>query len=241
MAQEYFYMRLTENFFESDSMVVLESMPSGYLYQNILLKLYTRSLRGNGRLMLNDCIPYSADLLAKLTRHDVKTVENALQTLKALGLIEVLDSGAIYMLDIQNFIGKSSTEGDRKREQRARIEAEKNGVVGLDKCPDKCPTNVGQISDIDITLSLDMSLSNNEPKKKTKKSNHFEPPTVDEVAAHCREKGYHIDPEAFVAYYQTRNWKVGRDKMSDWKAATVTWEKRERKDEKEVSRLDNLL
>ena len=61
------------------------------------------------------------------------------------------------------------------------------------------------------------------PRKK------FIPPTVGEVAAHCQEKGYHIDPEAFVAYYQTRNWKVGRDKMSDWKAATVTWEKNERK------------
>ena len=103
--KKYYYLKLKENFFESDSMVLLENMEDGYLYSNILLKLYLRSLKDSGRLMLNGTIPYNSRMLASVTRHRVETVEKALKVLKELGLIEILDSGALYMMDIQNFIG----------------------------------------------------------------------------------------------------------------------------------------
>ena len=40
-------------------------------------------------------------------------------------MVEVLDNGAIYMMDIQNFIGQSSTEADRQRKYYRRIQDEK--------------------------------------------------------------------------------------------------------------------
>lgn len=133
--KKYYYLKLKENFFESDSMVLLENMKDGYLYSNILLKLYLRSLKDGGRLMLNGAIPYNSQMLASVTRHQVGTLEKALNIFKELGLIEILDSGAIYMMDIQNFIGESSSEGDRKREYRARIEKEKMSRQMSDKRP----------------------------------------------------------------------------------------------------------
>ena len=42
---KYYYLKLKDNFFDSDTMIILESMPDGYLYSNILLKLYLRSLK----------------------------------------------------------------------------------------------------------------------------------------------------------------------------------------------------
>lgn len=122
--KKYYYFRLTDSFFDSENMVILEAMPDGYLYSNILLKLYAKSLRGGGKLMLTERIPYSAAMLAKVTRHQVGTVEKALQIFQDLNLIEILDSGAIFVTDIQNFIGKSTTEADRKRSYRNQIEAE---------------------------------------------------------------------------------------------------------------------
>ena len=50
--KKYYYMRLKENYFDSSEISLLESMPGGYLYSNILLKLYLRSLRGEGRLAI---------------------------------------------------------------------------------------------------------------------------------------------------------------------------------------------
>lgn len=128
--KKYYYMRLKEDFFDNnDAVKIMESMPDGYLYSNILLKLYLKSLKGMGRLMYNDRIPYNAEVLATLTGHSVGVVEKALDIFERLGLIEVLNNGAIYMLDIQNFIGKSSTEADRKREYRAKIDAEKRLLI----------------------------------------------------------------------------------------------------------------
>ena len=122
--KKYYYMRLKENFFDSSEISLLESMPDGYLYSNILLKLYLRSLRGEGRLAINN-IPYSPEMIATVTHHPVETVQKALDIFQKLGLIEILDSGVIYMLNIQEFIGESSTEADRIRAYRQRIAQEK--------------------------------------------------------------------------------------------------------------------
>ena len=118
-------MRLKENFFDTNEMKVLESLQDGYKYSNILLKLYLMSLQGNGKLMFNDRIPYNSQMIATITRHSIGDVEKALMVFRDLGLIEVLESGAIYMLDIQNYIGKSSTEADRQRGYQNRITTEK--------------------------------------------------------------------------------------------------------------------
>lgn len=123
--QKYYYMRLKDNFFDTNEIVILESLPDGYLYSNILLKLYLRSLKDNGKLMFNDRIPYNSQMIATITRHQIGTVEKALQVFKDMGLIEILDTGAIYMSDIQKYIGKSSTEADRQRLYDRKIKEER--------------------------------------------------------------------------------------------------------------------
>jgi predicted phage replisome organizer len=141
--KKYYYLKLKDDFFESDELIFLESMQDGYKYSNILLKLFLRSLKKDGRLMFTDVIPYNSEMLAKLIRHDVGTIEKALQIFEQLKLIEILDNGAIYMLDIQNFVGESSTEADRKRCYRAKISAEKQGQGHLTaESPDISPPEI---------------------------------------------------------------------------------------------------
>lgn len=123
--KKYYYLKLKEGFFDSEEIRILESMKDGYIYSNILLKLYLRSLRNEGRLMYRNVIPYTPEILATLTGHQVGTVEKALKVFKELELIEILDNGAIYMMDIQNFIGKSSTEADRQRAYYSRVKNER--------------------------------------------------------------------------------------------------------------------
>lgn len=66
------------------------------------------------------------------------------------------------------------------------------------------------------------------PKKtKSKRAKVFTAPTVEEVRAYCQERKNQIDPEAFVDFYESKGWMIGKDKMRDWKAAVRTWEKRE--------------
>lgn len=62
----------------------------------------------------------------------------------------------------------------------------------------------------------------NAPKPPAKR---FIPPSVENVTGYCNEKGYAIDAERFVDFYQSKGWMVGKNKMKDWKAAVRTWVK----------------
>ena len=64
-------------------------------------------------------------------------------------------------------------------------------------------------------------------REKEKTAVRFIPPTLDEVKARIAEMGYTFDAEAFIAFYQSNGWMVGKSKMKDWRAAMVTWQKRE--------------
>lgn len=68
-------------------------------------------------------------------------------------------------------------------------------------------------------------LSNDSTKKKTAK--RFVPPTTDEVRAYCLERRNTVNADAFIAFYESNGWKVGKNSMKDWKAAVRTWEQRE--------------
>ena len=116
--RKYYYLKLKESYFDDDAIVLLESMPDGILYSNILLKLYLNSLKNGGKLQLDENIPYTAQMIATLTRQQVGTVERALGIFQQLGLVEQLHGGLLYMTDIELMIGQSSTEAERKRAAR---------------------------------------------------------------------------------------------------------------------------
>ena len=134
--RKYYYLKLKENFFTDEKMVILESMQDGLLYSNLLLKMYLMSLKHNGVLMLNDRLPHTPQTIATCTRHQIGTVERALKVFIEFGLVEILTDGAYYMADIQLLIGQSSTEGERKKKERMRLKRQNLLPSGqTDICP----------------------------------------------------------------------------------------------------------
>lgn len=59
----------------------------------------------------------------------------------------------------------------------------------------------------------------------SERAKRFTPPTVEEVAAYCAERKSTVDAQRFVDYYESNGWKVGRNRMKDWKAAVRSWER----------------
>ena len=55
--RKYYYLKLKENYFDEDAIVLLESMQDGILYSNILLKLYLKSLKTAGSCSLMKISP----------------------------------------------------------------------------------------------------------------------------------------------------------------------------------------
>ena len=224
--KKYYYLRLKDNFFDSDELKILESMKDGYLYSNILLKLYLRSLKNDGKLVVNDRIPYNAEMLASVTGHQVGTIKQALSMFKELGLIEILENGAIYMLDIQNFIGKGSTEADRQRLYDRRISDERKQKKltqsrNLEEIFEKSTPEI----EIELEKEIKIEKEIDSSASTTTKRKRFEKPTLSEIKAYCIERGNKVDAQHFFDYYESNGWRVGKNSMKNWQAAVRTWEK----------------
>lgn len=68
------------------------------------------------------------------------------------------------------------------------------------------------------------------PKSPTrgKSLSRFRKPTVEEVRTFIQENNYHVNPNDFVNFYESKGWLVGKSPMKDWKAAVRTWESKEK-------------
>ncbi len=54
----------------------------------------------------------------------------------------------------------------------------------------------------------------------------FVPPSLEEIAAYCRERANGIDAQHFLDYYTANGWVQGKGKpIRDWKATVRTWER----------------
>ena len=142
--RKYYYLKLKESYFDEDAIVLLESM-----------------LKNGGKLQLAENIPYTAQMIATITRQQVGTVERALQIFMKLGLVEPLQNGALYMSNIELLIGQSSTEGERKRRARRALQeqkalpeavADKRPPYGADICPPEIEIEIEKEIDIELEI-----------------------------------------------------------------------------------------
>jgi len=86
-------------------------------------------------------------------------------------------------------------------------------------------------SSVDSGSELRTVLTHKEEETDTKekkiKTKRFVKPSVDEINIYCRERKNAINAEQFFAHYESNGWKVGKNPMKNWKAAVITWEKRD--------------
>ncbi len=64
-----------------------------------------------------------------------------------------------------------------------------------------------------------------ENNKRTAK--RFTPPSFDEVSEYITQKGYAINPQSFIDFYESNGWRVGKNPMKSWQAALSSWNSRE--------------
>lgn len=150
-------------------------------------------------------LPYLAEVTGATTR----TVSDCLKRLTAAGHIaktEIITNGVKFCVyySVEKF-----------------SEGKKNFPIGEEKISSN---NNSDIKDIDINI-YDNNNKKERVERKTKSV--FVAPTVAEVQAYCDERNNGIDAEHFVAYYAAKGWKIGSAPMKDWRAAVITWEKRE--------------
>lgn len=124
-------------------------------------------------------------------------------------------------------------ENKKKRSEKARKAAEarwnNNATSNATSMPDAmlqgmpkpCPSPSPSPSQ---SNSSTQSTTSERDKAKRKR---FTPPSLDEVKEQCIIKKYKVIPDKFFYHYESNGWKVGKNKMVDWKKALAGWESRE--------------
>lgn len=152
---KFYWLQLKEDFFEDDAIEWLEEQkPNGRDYAYFYLKLCLKSLKSNGVLVRKVgkiLIPYDNQKLAELTKMDFDTVTVAMELLKKIGLIQILENGEIYINQLEDLIGSKSVGAFKKQQQRL-LSGQKE-----DKCPPKIEL---ELEEEDIPSSKDEELRN---------------------------------------------------------------------------------
>ena len=52
---------------------------------------------------------------------------------------------------------------------------------------------------------------------------------LQDVINYCYDNNLtYVNPESFIDFYESKNWMVGKNKMSNWKSAVSGWNRRAR-------------
>ena len=224
-SQRYFWLKLKEDFFDDDVISWIEEQSNGKEYSLFYLKLCLKSLKHDGvliRAVGNLLIPYDVKKLGEITRTNEDTVVRALKLLSEVGLVEVLDNGALYLTQLHSLIGSETNAAKRMREARKKVE--KLGQANMGRTlSEHCSQELELEKELDIELES-MPVGKNHSKKKQQKN--FTPPTLEEVKAYISEKELAVDAQRFFDYYEAGKWHDGSGKpVKNWKQKCITWDK----------------
>lgn len=133
-SKKYYWLKLKSDFFDDDTIKFIEEHENGIKYSNFYLKLCLKSLKTDGkliRLVGETLIPYDINSLSKLTGVEFDTVRSAMQLFESIGLIKVLESGEIYLSQIDELIGSETDKAQMMRRLRAERKLDSNNVTQM--------------------------------------------------------------------------------------------------------------
>lgn len=148
-----------------------------------------------------------------------------LTELASLGFIRRYEVGGAAYIQVVNFL---KHQAPHKTERPSEIP---EPPEESDSCPltVKAPLSNGTTS-VKESLIPDSLIPDSLTKKKARKKRAvFVKPTVEQVAAYCRERGNSVNPQEFIDHYTANGWMRGKSRVVDWEACVRTWEQRNEK------------
>lgn len=121
----------------------------------------------------------------------------------------------------------------QKVEQRSEQEFEQ-------QMNNECTTNEQQMNtnnnDNNVIIKelkkKDINIKNKDIGEIKLKTPRFVKPTLEELDKFINANYYKVDSEAFIDYYESNGWLVGKNKMKSWEATVRTWHRNNIKNDK---------
>lgn len=158
------------------------------------------------------------------------------------GYVYLFKTGVVVIMHwrINNYLRKDRYTPTKYIDEKAQLLEAENGAYSFASglplgIPNGLPTGRQVVYTDKNSIDKDSKEGADKPPRA-----RFVPPTVEEVRAYCDEKGFSIDPQMFVAYYDANGWVQGKGRpLKNWKAAVLTWDRRD-KSNGEERKIDNV-
>lgn len=223
MAKKYYWLQLKSTFFSNRIAKKLLKAERGKIYALIYLKMLLFSVDKEGHLFFEGVEHTFAEEIALVLDEEPDDVKTTIEMLESAGAMEQIAADEWYLTEMPELIGKECDSAERVRKHRAKTLQCNTDVTECNTLVTECNTEKRR-EEIEIEKSRE---ENTKSKGECERENRkrFVPPTVGEVIAYCVERGNDIDAQQFIDFYASKGWMVGKNKMTDWKAAVRTWEK----------------
>lgn len=126
-----------------------------------------------------------------------------------------------------DIIAMSIVRNDEKYAERCEKNRENGRKGGLAKASNSKQSLGNGKQGLANLADNDSDNDSDRDKDKKEREKKFIPPTVEAVENYCQSKGYDVNPQRFVDFYESKGWMIGKNKMKDWKAAVRTWVRRD--------------
>lgn len=223
------WIKIVTDIFDDEKMLLIDGLPERDGIIVIWFKLLCMAGKQNngGVFTLNGRFAYTDEMLATIFRRPLNTVRLALKTFEEYGMIEIINNTITIPKWEQHQSLDKMEQAKEKQRKRVAQYRERQKLLANPECNANGNVTVTPCNAVDIDKDIDIDIDKDikEKNKKEKATSRFIPPTLDVVKAYCSERGNNVDPERFIDYYTANGWKVGKNKMKDWKATVRTWEK----------------
>jgi hypothetical protein len=185
------------------------------LFIHLLLKANYKDMKFEGKTIQRGQLITSLPSLSAQTGLSVRQVRVSLDKLKLTGEVTSTTYPKYRIITIVKYDSYQSVGRQNDRQMTGNTAGE------------------WQADDRQMTASIDnieqIDMSRNIEQVERESTPHFTPPTIQEIRTFCQENGLFIDVDRFIDYYQSNGWKVGRNKMKDWKATVRNWARDDQK------------
>jgi len=166
----------------------------------------------------------------------IGAADDDMRLLIAKKFLLVFDSGVVVLKHwkINNLVRSDRFKTTAYLDEKSLLYVKENGAYTFDSSQGKPALTCGDADGIPMVYQwypqpnlTKPNLNNKNMDACASEKARFSPPSLSEVQAYIREKGYHFDAESFIAYYESNGWvqSNGKAKIKSWKACCVTWEK----------------
>lgn len=221
------WIKIVTDIFDDEKIQLIEGMPEadGIIVIWFKLLCLAGKQNNNGVFMLNERLAFTDEMLSTLFRRKQNVVKLALATFEQFGMIEIVEN----VITIPNWEKHQNTDGLERIRENARLRIKKY----RDKKNMELLENRERESNVTVTLpvtfpsnEINISPSTSLSSSLSSTSKRFVRPSIEELKNYIDEKGYDVDAEQFIAFYDSNGWKVGKNPMKSWKGAITTWGKR---------------